>query len=475
MSRSILIADDDHSILTVLEHAVRRHGYTPHCTGDGRVLMRWIDEGKGEAVITDVMMPFDGEDASSFDWLPHIRARRPNLPVIVISAQNTLKTAVKASEAGAYEYLPKPFDLNALLACLDKSLASKEEALPLASGIREKPQALIGASPAMQAIYRTLARVVGVDLTVMITGESGTGKELVARSIHELGPRKAKPFVAINMAAIPKELVESELFGHEKGAFTGANARKTGKFEQAAGGALVMGASGDMPLEAQTKLLRVLQEGEYTPVGGAHALKANVRIICATHRDMKALVDTGEFREDLYYRLNVVPVEMPPLRARKEDIPLLVEHFLHKAVARGLPQKSMSAEAMQLLSAYDWPGNIREMENMIYRICALAAERMIGAEGVSPYLTAAGGERVEKSGMKSLEHYITDCLTAYFDAHAGELPPPGLYERILPLMERPLILQALSATGGNQLRAAHLLGINRNTLRKRLQELGIQK
>ncbi len=476
MTQTILIADDDDSVLTVLTQAVRRRGYRTRVARDGAELMAMVETGEGAALITDVLMPFSGKEASSFAWLPSIRARRPELPVIVISAQNTLSTAVKASECGAYEYLPKPFDLNRLLDCLEHALALPiAEEVPVLPAVREQA-ALIGASAAMQAVYKTLARVVRVDLTVMITGESGTGKELIARSLHELGHRAKKPFVAVNMAAIPKELVESELFGHEKGAFTGAHAKKAGKFALASGGTLFLDEIGDMPLDAQTKLLRVLQEGEFTPVGAEKPVKADVRIVCATHRDLRQSMQAGEFREDLYYRLNVVPIRMPALRERKEDIPALARHFLYKGARAGLPEKHLTEEALELLQAQEWPGNIRELENCIYRACTLGVSRMIGAEELQRHFTQASVKAAqEPSGITSLEQLAAEQLKAYFGAHEGALPPEGLYARILPLIERPLIAQALAATRGNQIRAAQLLGINRNTLRKRMQELGIRR
>ena len=309
---TILVADDDAGIRTVVTQALNRAGYEVRATGNAATLWQWVNDGDGDLVITDVIMP----DENGLDLVPRIHKIRPKLRVVVMSAQNTLLTAVKANERGAFEYLPKPFDINELVNVVRRGLEipagyarqtieNAEEALPL-----------IGRSPAMQEIYRTLARLMGTDLTVTITGESGTGKELVAQALHDYGKRKSGPFVALNMAAIPKELIESELFGHEKGAFTGANQRAAGRFELAAGGTLFLDEIGDMPLEAQTRLLRVLQEGEFTTVGGRTSIKSNVRIITATHRDLKQLIQHGTFREDLYFRLNVVPLRLPPLRER---------------------------------------------------------------------------------------------------------------------------------------------------------------
>src|SRR6188472_1426170 len=324
---SILVADDDAAIRTVLNQALSRAGYEVRSTGNAATLWRWVSQGEGDLVITDVVMP----DENAFDLLPRIKKLRPNLPVVVMSAQNTFMTAVRASERGAYEYLPKPFDLKELIAIVGRALSEpKERPRERARPDEFDSIPLVGRSPAMQEIYRLLARLMQTDLTVMISGESGTGKELVARALHDYGKRRTGPFVAINMAAIPRELIESELFGHEKGAFTGATTRTQGRFEQANSGTLFLDEIGDMPPEAQTRLLRVLQEGEFTSVGGRQPIKANVRIVAATHRDLRSAIRQGQFREDLYYRLNVVPIRLPPLRERVEDIPLLARHFLDR-------------------------------------------------------------------------------------------------------------------------------------------------
>jgi two-component system nitrogen regulation response regulator GlnG len=336
----------------------------------------------------------------------------------------------------------------------------------------EEDLPIVGRSPAMQEIYRVLARLVSTDLSVLISGESGTGKELVARALHDFGKRRHGPFVAINMAAIPKELIESELFGHEKGAFTGANARHTGRFEQAQQGTLFLDEIGDMPVEAQTRLLRVLQEGEYTTVGGRRPIKTDVRIVAATNHNLRRLVEQGLFREDLYYRLNVVPMRMPPLRERPSDIPDLVRHFFASASAEGLPEKVMSAEALDRLKQYSWPGNVRELENLVRRLAALAADDVIGPEIVEAELAAADGPELGGAD-ESLSRAVERHLTKYFAAHADSLPPAGLYDRVLREIERPLLTLSLRATRGNQIRAAALLGLNRNTVRKKIRELEI--
>ncbi len=321
---SILVADDDAAIRTVLNQALSRAGYEVRSTSNAATLWRWVSQGEGDLVITDVVMP----DENAFELLPRIKKMRPELPVIVMSAQNTFMTAVRASERGAYEYLPKPFDLKELIGIVGRALSEpKQRTRPAPKQDDFDSIPLVGRSPAMQEIYRVLARLMQTDLTVMISGESGTGKELVARALHDYGKRRSGPFVAINMAAIPRDLIESELFGHEKGAFTGANTRSSGRFEQAEGGTLFLDEIGDMPMEAQTRLLRVLQQGEYTTVGGRTPIKADVRIIAASNKDLRILIQQGLFREDLFFRLNVVPLRLPPLRERLEDVPDLIRHF----------------------------------------------------------------------------------------------------------------------------------------------------
>src|SRR5271169_3002811 len=372
---SILVADDDAAIRTVLNQALSRAGYEVRSTGNAATLWRWVSQGDGNLVITDVVMP----DENAFDLIPRIRKIRPDLPIVIMSAQNTFMTAIRASERGAYEYLPKPFDLKELIAIVGRALSEPKErpqAPVKAEDFESIP--LVGRSPAMQEIYRVLARLMGTDLTVMIMGESGTGKELVARALHNYGKRRTGPFVAINMAAIPRELIESELFGHEKGAFTGATSRGIGRFEQAQGGTLFLDEIGDMPIEAQTRLLRVLQEGEFTAVGGRVPIRADVRIIAATHHELRQLIRQGLFREDLFYRLNVAPIRLPPLRERTSDIPALVRHFAALAVREGLPMKRLDEAAMERLRTYRWPGNVRELENLVRRLAALYSQEVIG-------------------------------------------------------------------------------------------------
>src|SRR3569623_725502 len=367
MSHTILLADDDAAIRMVLNQALTRAGYEVRPTGNLSTMWNWVSRGEGDLLITDVAMP----DGNAFDVMPKVKKLRPNLPVVVMSAQNTFMTAIRANEVGAYEYLPKPFDITEVLSVVARALADVKK--PRAERKAEEPgetMPLVGRSAAMQDIYRALARLMQTDLTEMITGVSGTGKELVARALHDFGKRRNGPFVAINMAAIPRDLIGAELFGHEKGAFTGATARQSGRFEQAEGGTLLLDEIGDMPMDAQPRLLRVLQEGEYTMVGGRTPIKSNVRIVAATHRDLGQMIRQGLFREDLYYRLNVVPIRLPPLRERIDDIGDLVSHFLSAAQREGEPVKSISPDAIRLMQDYSWPGNVRELENLVRRLAA---------------------------------------------------------------------------------------------------------
>ena len=470
---TVLIADDDQAIRTVLNQVFARAGFSPRATGNAATLWRWVAQGEGDVVITDVVMP----DENAFDLIPRIKKLRPDLPVIVMSAQNTLMTALTAAERGAFEYLPKPFDIKEVVTVVTRALAEpsrKPSAAPSDRDAEDLP--LIGRSPPMQDIYRVLARLTQSDLTVMITGESGTGKELVARVLHDYGKRRNGPFVAINMAAIPRELIESELFGHEKGAFTGAQMRAPGRFEQAEGGTLFLDEIGDMPLEAQTRLLRVLQQGEYTTVGGRTAIKTNIRIIAATHRDLKSHIQQGIFREDLFYRLNVVPLRLPPLRERLEDVGDLTRHFLRQAAREGLGQRGIETAAIERLKSHSWPGNVRELENAVRRLVALHSVDTLTAAIVDAELAASEPPaKLEHGGAgDDLSEMVERYLARHMASFGTELPPPGLYDRIIRQVEKPLLSAALAATRGNQIKAAEILGLNRNTLRTRIRDLNIR-
>src|SRR5246500_651602 len=422
---TVLVADDDRSIRTVLTQALGRSGYQVRSTGNAATLWRWVEDGEGDLVITDVVMP----DENGLDLIPRIRKMRPDLRVVVMSAQSTLMTAVKATQRGAFEYLPKPFDLQELLAVVGRALAvaPTPSVTPPEPRDADEKLPLIGRSPAMQEIYRTIARLTTADLTVMINGESGTGKELVARALHDYGKRRAGSFVAINMAAIPRELIESELFGHEKGAFTGANARSPGRFEQAEGGTLFLDEIGDMPMEAQTRLLRVLQQGEYTTVGGRTPIKSDVRIIAATNKDLRVLIQQGLFREDLFFRLNVVPLRLPPLRERVEDIPDLIRHFFTLVEREGLPPKQIDQTALDRLKKHRWPGNVRELENLARRLAALYPQETISTAVIDAELAQPAAVSADKPATEdTLSAAVERNLTRYFASFDNGLPPPGL-------------------------------------------------
>jgi len=465
----IIVADDDKAIRLVLETALKRSGFEVTTTENAASLWRLVQENFADLIITDVVMP----DENAFDLIPKIRKVNPNVPIIVMSAQNTLMTAIKANELGAFESIPKPFDIGELITIVNRSIKEKKDSI--GDGIIQKDDfPLIGRSKSMQDVYRIMARLMNSDLTVLITGESGTGKELIAKALHEFGTRKNSPFVAINMAAIPKDLIESELFGHEKGAFTGAIDKKIGKFEVANGGTLFLDEIGDMPIEAQTRLLRVLQEGEFLSVGGTKPIKTNVRIVAATNKSLDEQIKLGAFREDLFYRINVIPIKLPPLRQRKDDIPALVNHF----IASNLNQTTsftIEKEGIEYLKSYDWPGNIRELENFIKRVITLYPEEIVSQEIIKNEFTILGTDNSanESRNIKSLEDYIVSYLSR-FPINDFDDNEKGLYQSVLLEFEKPVLNYVLKATGGNQIKASKILGLNRNTLRKKLRMLNIE-
>ncbi|WP_334185787.1 sigma-54-dependent transcriptional regulator [Novosphingobium sp.] len=459
---SVLLVEDDLSIAIVITAALEAEGFSVvHCLSIAE-RDRLLEEGSYQALVTDVMLP-DGDGIETID---RVRTLHPALPIVILSAQNTLDTAVRATDTGAFEYFPKPFDIDELARTVRQAAGAGQGIAvegdePLGDGLP-----LVGRSTAMQTVFRMITRVLRNDLTVLILGESGTGKELVAEAVHNLGHRRTGPFIAVNAAAIPAELIESELFGHEKGAFTGAVARHMGKFEQAAGGTLFLDEIGDMPMQAQTRLLRALQSGTVRRVGGRDEIRLDVRIIAATNKDLEPEIAAGRFREDLYYRLNVVPIHMPPLRDRRDDIDVLARHFLQHAANEGLPRRQLTPEAAELLSRQPWRGNVRELKNFIYRLALLAREDAIDPESIQSLLVAdAPAPSEEESGD------IAQAVTRWL---ASERPASGtIYQAAAAAFERPLFAEVLRETGGNQLRAAQALGINRNTLRKRLSELAL--
>ena len=444
----ILIAEDDVSVRTILSTELENK-YDLKLTDNCSQLWNWISDGLGDLIILDVMMP----DENGIELIPKIKEIRPDIKIIVISAQNTILTAMQAIEKGAYEYLSKPFDLIELNKILDTAFLDSGNSTRDYSHEKNKDEKndipIIGTSPLMQKVFKSVAKLVSTDLTVMIFGESGTGKELVAKVLHEHGKRKNGPFIAINMAAIPKELIESELFGHEKGSFTGAFARKPGKFEEAEGGTLFLDEIGDMPYEAQTRLLRVIQEGEFNTVGGQEKIKTNVRIITATHRNLDELVQNGSFREDLFYRLNVFPINLPPLRLRLSDLNKLVYFFLEKSTKEGLDKKNISDDALNELKKYNWPGNIRELENFIRRLVVLVPSNKIEKNDILKNLSKTN-TLLSKSNSNNVNDKISlgmsveQHLKNFFKLHKGKLPSSGLYTRIINEVERPLISLCLS-------------------------------
>jgi two-component system nitrogen regulation response regulator GlnG len=464
--RRILVVDDDQAVCVVIAEALKRQGYVVKTVGSISERHVQIDQFQPELLICDVMLP----DGDGLEDIAAILTEHPALSVIILSAQNTLDTAVRATAQGAFEYLPKPFDLNDLSQAVDAALghALGDPGPDVAGGGTTDDLPLIGRSATMQEVYRTIARVISNDLSILVLGESGTGKELVAEAIHNLGRRRAQPFVAINMGAIPRELIEAELFGYEKGAFTGAATRTAGKFEQAQGGTLFLDEIGDMPMEAQTRLLRVLQSGEVTTVGGTRPIRVDVRIIAATNQDLPALLTEGRFREDLYYRLNVVPIHLPALRDRSDDVPLLARHFLDQAAQDGLPRKALSDDAAALLRLYSWPGNVRELQNLMQRLTVLARETVIGPDLLRQVLSV---DNLSEPRATAVEDSLREAVRRWTREHltiGASKSQTNMHDLLLECVEPVLLAETLSAVDGNQIKAAAMLGINRNTLRKKL-------
>lgn len=471
----ILVADDEESMRWVLSKALKRKGFSVELAVDGRQALAMIQDNSYDLAILDIKMP----GINGLDLLDKIREQKKELLVVIMTAEASMKNAVEAMKRGAYDYITKPFDLDVIDAIIEKVSRAREVAgqvTMLKQELKERYQVeknIIGNSAVMREVYKTIGKVAGSDVTVLVQGESGTGKELVARAVHFNSGRLGKPFIAINCAAIPRELLESELFGSEKGAFTGSVERKLGKFEQANHGTLFLDEIGDMPLDLQAKILRVLQEREVTRTGGNQSIPVDVRIVAATNQELLEKVRQKEFREDLYYRLNVVPINLVPLRERREDIIPLVQYFLGRVCTEmDVPPKQCSDEAMAILSGYSWPGNVRELENAIKRAVILSNDPLLSAADFSGLDVVSGVQPVvnNDASLESLvDSKLRSCLNGVEQLDKGEI-----YTMVLEQVERPLIRFILEKTRWNQVKAADILGINRNTLRKKINELGIE-
>ncbi len=468
----IVVADDEESVRWTLRKALERSGYTVLTVADGRAAVETADRVRADLVLMDIKMPtLDGLQALSL-----LRERQPDTMVIVMTAFGSLQAAVEAMKRGAYDYITKPFDFEELTLLVRRALEVKtlaRELNRLRAQLQDRQELgeIVGTSQGMQMVFKLVGQVSDSDATVLVAGESGTGKELIAQAIHKNGSRRHGPFVTVNCAAIPRDLLESEVFGHEKGAFTSAVTTHRGKLELADGGTIFLDEIGEMDPALQTKILRVFEERRFERLGGETPITADVRIVAATNRDLRSLVARGIFREDLFYRLNVVTITLPPLRERHEDIPLLVDHFLR--LYGGADPKEVSPEALKCLLRYNWPGNVRELENVIKRACLLARTRLILPEHFPDALqTAARTAVTEDSAIAGTPGGLGREVRAELKRVGGD-KDGELYEHILALVERPLLQAVLERVGGNQLQAAQLLGINRNTLRKRMRQLGI--
>ncbi|MGE0583449.1 MAG: nitrogen regulation protein NR(I) [Steroidobacteraceae bacterium] len=456
----VWLVDDDASIRWVLERALRGGGMSPRAFESVDGALEALRTDRPDVLITDIRMP----GASGLEFLQRVREDWPALPVIVMTAHADLGSAVSAYEGGAFEYLPKPFDVDQVVELVRRAAQAHAREAGAGAGVPRISE-LLGRAPAMQQVFRAIGRLSRSSVTVLITGESGTGKELVARALHEHSPRAAKPFIALNTSAIPSELLESELFGHEKGAFTGADAQRRGRFEQANGGTLFLDEIGDMPTPLQTRLLRVLAEGEFYRVGGQAPVRVDVRVIAATHQDLDARVRGGQFREDLYHRLNVIRIELPPLRARREDVPDLLAHYLRVAAQElGVDPKVLTADAVERLAAWTWPGNVRELVNLCRRLTVLAPGAEIHVDDLPADVSGLAGATADPDW--------TAALTTW--AERRPLDAGAWLDAALPEFERALIRVALQKSRGHRQEAAKLLGWGRNTLTRKLRELGIE-
>ena len=459
---NVWIVDDDSSIRWVLERALSQAGYATESFEGAEGVLERVDYEAPDAVVSDIRMP--GRDG--LELLSILADRHPDLPVIIMTAHSDLDSAVTAYQSGAFEYLPKPFDVDEAVATVRRAVLRRREQYPEPGPAPDTETEIIGQAPAMQEVFRAIGRLALSNITVMIEGASGTGKELVARALHRHSRRAGNALVALNMAAIPSELIESELFGHERGAFTGAKDQRIGRFEQANGGTLFLDEIGDMPADAQTRLLRVLAEGEFFRVGGRNSVKVDVRIITATHRDLRALVAKGAFREDLYHRLNVIRVHVPALAQRQSDIPLLADHFLAKAARElGGERKGLREDTLAYLQTLDWPGNVRQLENTCNWLTVMAPGREVHIADLPPELRVSPQyQESERDWQASLAAWARDEL------NAGRL---AILDDALPAFESTMIRVALEKTGGRKRDAANLLGWGRNTLTRKLADLGI--
>ena len=466
MTSEIWIAEDDRSLRWVMEKAIRREDMQVRSFENGEDLLEALKDSRPEIIISDIRMP--GMDG--LELLQRIHAEDQNLPIIITTAHSDLDSAVAAYQSGAFEYLPKPFDLEELIDVARRGISFAKEQKTSASVALSPQSEIIGEAPAMQEVFRAIGRLSNSNITVLINGESGTGKELVAQALHKHSPRKNNKFIALNMAAIPHDLIESELFGHEKGAFTGAAQKREGRFEQANGGTLFLDEIGDMPAEAQTRLLRVLADGEFYRVGGHTAVKVDVRIIAATHQDLETLVTENRFREDLYHRLNVIRVHLPRLADRREDIPELMRHFFHSAAKElEMEPKALSPEAEEFLYSLPWPGNVRQLENICRWLTVMAAGREVLLSDLPPELRAEQGD---KDAMVVGDWQVMLRKWADKALNSGS---KDILSTAVPDFEQTMIEAALEYTGGRKKDAAQLLGWGRNTLTRKLQEYSIGK
>jgi two-component system, NtrC family, nitrogen regulation response regulator GlnG len=487
--KSIWVVDDDHSIRFVLEKALAREGLPVRSFSNARDMLSALDDDSPQVLVSDIRMP----GGSGLELLAKVKARLPALPVIIMTAYSDLDSAVSAFQGGAFEYLPKPFDLPRAVELIRRAQEESQREAGEQEAAAQVPE-MLGQAPAMQDVFRAIGRLSQSNVTVMITGESGSGKELVARALHKHSPRGEGPFVAINTAAIPKDLLESELFGHERGAFTGAQASRRGRFEQADGGTLFLDEIGDMPFELQTRLLRVLSDGQFYRVGGHSPMRSNVRVIAATHQNLEERVRQGAFREDLFHRLNVIRLRLPPLRERREDVPSLARHFLQRSATElGVEPKRLSDAALTVLTNFDFPGNVRQLENICHWLSVMAPSQVVEPKDLpdevqpgyvpAPTTTAMTSAPAAQpsaaapqpvaapASTSSGEGWLADMAA---DARARLLAgEPDVWDALTKKFEAQLILTALDITRGRRIEAAQKLGIGRNTITRKIQELGL--